>query len=264
MPGRVVARGCSVKVAAVRGPAHLQGMTELSRVGAIVRRHDPDRFFTALFAPAEHRDTLFTLYAFNHELARAREAVREPFAALIRLQWWREIIEGARRRHEVAEPLGHALDKGLLHPVDLAGMIDAREAEAEPIESMDAFIAYVQGTAGGVMVAAARALGAETPESLRRPGAAYGVAGILRSAESRAGQGRSVLPAGRDADPALRTELVGLARTWLADRPPIRRPALAASLPLVLAARDLRAPGTRPRGLLDRLAVTRAAALGRV
>ena len=69
---------------------------------ALVRRHDPDRFLTALLAPAAHRDTLLLLYAFNHELARAREAAREPMMALIRLQCWREVVECAHRRHEVA------------------------------------------------------------------------------------------------------------------------------------------------------------------
>ena len=77
-----------------------------------MRRHDPDRFLTALFAPPEKRDALLTLYAFNHELARAREAVSEPPLALIRLQWWREVVEGARRRHEVAEPLAAAIEAG--------------------------------------------------------------------------------------------------------------------------------------------------------
>ena len=62
----------------------------------LVRRHDPDRFLTALFAPPEKRDALLTLYAFNHELARAREVASEPPLALIRLQWWREVVEGAR------------------------------------------------------------------------------------------------------------------------------------------------------------------------
>jgi phytoene synthase len=42
-------------------------------IAALVRRHDPDRFLTALFAPPAKRDALLTLYAFNHELARARE-----------------------------------------------------------------------------------------------------------------------------------------------------------------------------------------------
>ena len=54
-----------------------------------VRRHDPDRFFTALFAPPVRRGAVLALYAFNHELARAREAASEPALALIRLHWWR-------------------------------------------------------------------------------------------------------------------------------------------------------------------------------
>jgi phytoene synthase len=58
-------------------------------IAALVRRHDPDRFLTSLFAPPAQRDALLTLYAFNHELARAREVISEPPLALIRLQWWR-------------------------------------------------------------------------------------------------------------------------------------------------------------------------------
>ena len=79
-------------------PAGVRGRTTTlnEAIVALVRRHDPDRFLTALFAPPEKRDALLTLYAFNHELARAREAVSEPPLALIRLQWWREVVEGAR------------------------------------------------------------------------------------------------------------------------------------------------------------------------
>ena len=47
----------------------------LSACAELVRRHDPDRFLTALFAPPAMRETLFVLYAVNHELARAREVV---------------------------------------------------------------------------------------------------------------------------------------------------------------------------------------------
>ncbi len=255
-------------------------MSLLSPVGEIVRRHDPDRYFTALFAPAEHRETLFTLYAFNHELARAREAVREPYMALIRLQWWREVIEGARRRHEVAGPLGEALDAGRLDAAVLAGMVDAREAEAGPIEGMAAFEEYVLGTAGGVMVAAARALGMADAESLRRPGAAYGVAGVLRSVGAHARQGRCLLPedvlaeaglTGGDViaapdGPALAPvvgALRGLACDWLGE---VTRPeaGLAAALPTTLARRDLRRGGrSGGRSLSDRIAVLWAAARGR-
>src|SRR5271163_3052970 len=82
----------------------------LSPAAAITRRHDRDRFQTALFAPAARREALFALYAFNYEIARVREAVTQPMLGQIRLQWWRENIAaafegGGRRHHPVVEPL---------------------------------------------------------------------------------------------------------------------------------------------------------------
>ena len=115
----------------LRQARHLGHMNQA--IAALVRRHDPDRFLTALFAPPEKRDALLTLYAFNHELARAREVVSEPPLALIRLQWWREVVEGAHRRHEVADPLRAAIEAGAARSrATCCALIDAREAEAEP------------------------------------------------------------------------------------------------------------------------------------
>jgi phytoene synthase len=165
-------------------------------IGALVRRHDPDRFLTALFASPARREALFVLYAFNHELARAREAASEPMLALIRLQWWREVVEGARRRHPVAEPLGALLEAGVLDRADLLGVIAAREVEADPaIGTVAAWRDYLLGGAGGLAVAAGRLLGAPEPEALRPFGAAYGAAGVLRSVPALARQGRCLLPA---------------------------------------------------------------------
>ncbi len=257
----------------------------LSSCAEIVRRHDPDRFLTALFAPPAMRETLFVLYAVNHELARAREVVSNPMLALIRLQWWREVAEGARRRHEVAGPLGEALDTGKLDAADVLAIIDGREAEADPIETEAAFRDYVRATAGGVAVAAGRALGAAGPalDALRDLGAAYGVAGILRSVPALARQSRCVLPeellaqhgvslADLIADPdraalaEVRTRIAAIASDWLATGRAVRLPkqAIAAALPAVLARRDLAYPHTSPRGLADRVAVTIAALQGRV
>src|SRR5215471_6644996 len=94
----------SVRIARSGQPGHP------SAVAAIVRRHDRDRFQTALFAPAARREALFALYAFNYEIARVRESVREPALGQIRLEWWRETIAAAYdgalpRRHPVAEAL---------------------------------------------------------------------------------------------------------------------------------------------------------------
>jgi phytoene synthase len=253
----------------------------LSPLAALVRRHDPDRFLTALFAPPPRRESLFLLYAFNHELARAREVASQPTLALIRLQWWREVVEGAPRRHEVAGPLRRALAEGVFQAGELLDMIAAREREADPaIETYADWLSYLRGGAGSLAVAAGRLLGASQYDVLRSIGAAYAVAGLLRSEIALARQGRCLLPADRlavagftiekvIATPcapglaSLRAELAAAGRVMLpaGDDRRFDRKVIAAALPGVLARRDLRlgAPVDRKRGLGDRLAVVAAA-----
>ncbi|HET7879990.1 MAG TPA: squalene/phytoene synthase family protein [Acetobacteraceae bacterium] len=248
-----------------------------------VRRHDPDRFLTALFAPPPKRAALLTLYAFNHELARARDVASEPTLALIRLQWWREVVEGAVRRHPVADVLRDTISTGALAMADLLAMIDAREAEAEPGFATTAdWQAYLYGSAGGVAVAAGHLLGAPDAEALRPLGAAYGLAGVLRSILAHARQGRCLLPHDRLAEHALTPERLiatpsspqalmvtrQLAREGmqLLRRMRLPRSAIAAALPAVLARRDLRRAPAFPveRGLGDRVGVLLAAISSRV
>jgi phytoene synthase len=268
-------------------------------VAGFARRHDPDRFLCAIFAPQQTREGLFALIAFNHELARAREAAKTPLIALMRLQWWRDAVEDAAagkpaRRHEVAGPLHAAISAGAFDADSLRAMIDAREAEAEEegIPTEAALGAYLRGTAGGFAVAAGRLLGAPPAllPALQEAGAAYGLAGVLRSVAVLAAQGRCLLPqealATEDLGPeavvaapeaaAVRRVVAGLARPALAPLPDLGRRlrglprgALAAALPLVLARRDLQrlAAGRAvpaERGFGDRAAVTLAGLLGRV
>jgi phytoene synthase len=253
----------------------------------IVRANDPDRFLTAIFAPPEQREALLVLYAFNHELARAREVASQPLIGLMRLQWWREVVEGADRRHEVATPLAELIAEGRLARDDLLGMIAAREAEAdEAFESIDAWRTYLRGTAGGLAVAAGRLLGADPSACARLEalGAAYGVAGLLRNVGAHARQGRCLLPAdvlaaaGLDVhtviagkgSATLRRVVRGLAPEGQAllreGRGAMTSSIIAAALPAVLARRDLRRIETAPRerGFGDRWAVAQAWMLGRV
>ena len=268
----------------------------LSPIAAFARAHDPDRFLAALFAPPERREAIFTLIAFNHELARAREAASHPMAALIRLQWWRDAVEEPlagkqARRHEVAEPLHAALTAGSLDPAALGAMIDAREAEAEEagIPTEAEFVTWLRGTAGGFAYAAGLALGgsAEEAEKLRALGGAYGLAGVLRSVVAHAAQGRCLLPGDRLAAAGLNAEAVisaptapalsalcaemaaeGLEALQTAPRD-VPKALIAAALPVVLAARDLRrlAAGkvvSAPRGVVDRGTVIWAGWRGRL
>jgi len=223
-----------------------------------LRRADPDRFFCTLFAPAEKRDFLILLYAFNHELARAREVASEPILALIRLNWWREVVDGTAKPHEIATPLTKALDAGVFAREDLLGLVTARELEAEPeIADAEAFFGYARGTAGRLARIAGKLLGVDS-EAIEDLGTAYGISGILRAAPLlMARQGRSLLP----ADGTGQAALIAAARRLLARQPP--RIGLAAALPAVYARRDLGKPFS-PRGLADRLAVMRAAFTGRL
>jgi len=232
-------------------------MTTSSALLERVRRADPDRFFCSLFAPEDKRAALWLLYLFNHELARAREVASEPVLALIRLTWWREVVEGAEKQHEIATPLRQALASGVFSPADLSRLIDAREMEAEPeMPDLDAFMKYARGTAGQLARIAGKLLGADS-DAAEALGTAYGISGILRAAPFLAASGRSLLP----ADGTRQDQLIEIARSLLRQKAP--RDILPAVLPAVFAKRDLGRP-YRPRGFGDRLAVIRAAVTKRI
>ena len=157
-----------------------------NRLAQSVRTADPDRYFATLFAPEPLRPHLFALYAFNHEVARIAETVREPMLGAIRLEWWRETVEqaakGIPRNHDVARGLA-ALFKA--HDVELStleGIIAARafDASAERFDDFAALEAYLGATGGAVMRSACVILGGDP--AIARPAAlAYGLAGLLRS-----------------------------------------------------------------------------------
>ncbi|MBB2173213.1 squalene/phytoene synthase family protein [Gluconacetobacter asukensis] len=264
---------------------------------AVARRADPDRFLCALFLPQAAREDAFTLIAFNHETVRAlggmqSRAVAGPMAGLIRLQWWREIVEGAGHPHAVAGPLRALIAAGRVKAETLLGILDAREAELDGLADWPAWRAAMLGGAGGVQVAIAQAAGVTDPALLKAVeshGAAYGAGGLVRHLDMVLASGRCPVPdsalaeAGLSGDAirdgatltpdilrALRAALCREGAVFLAEagRPRLPRAARAAALPGVLARRDLArgadgAPaGFAPRGLGDRLAVMAAMAFG--
>jgi 15-cis-phytoene synthase len=80
----------------------------------VARNEDRDRWLGALFAPAQARPHLHALIAFERELSRLRESVREPMAGELRLTWWREAL--SRERPEEAQ--GHPVAAALVDTLD--------------------------------------------------------------------------------------------------------------------------------------------------
>src|SRR5215207_6502960 len=114
--------------------SHSGGVPGVSSLGGFVRAHDRDRFQTALFAPAERREALFALYAFNYEVARVRESVTQPMLGQIRLQWWREVVAASyagapARQHVVAGPLAALIAEIAPAREHFERIIDTRERD---------------------------------------------------------------------------------------------------------------------------------------
>ena len=191
----------------------------LSYCGQEVRKYDKDRFLTALFAPADRREALFALYAFNLEIAKTREVVTEPVLGQIRLQWWHDAIgeayDGTPRRHEVLLPLAEAIREFGLTRGHFEKLIDAREADLtdEPPADATCLISYAEVTGVPLVLLALEILGVSDPAA-GTGGAAcrhrLGLTGLLRAIPFHARAHRLYMP--KDA----------LARHGVARGPPVR------------------------------------------
>jgi NADH dehydrogenase [ubiquinone] 1 alpha subcomplex assembly factor 6 len=236
---------------------------------AALKRFDRDRYLATLFAPASARPALWALYAFNSEVARVREQVREPIAGRIRLQWWRDVIaaiyDGAAPEVPLARALARAVAAHGLSREPFARLIEARESdlEEEPPADLAALVAYAEDSSSSLVTLALEVLGVRegvAHEAGRRVGIAWALSGLLRAAPHRARAGRIDFPAAllrehgiaagridpRHTPPGLAAvarRIADVAQANLAEArrlaPDVPRAALPALLPATLAAHDL-------------------------
>jgi|SRR5579863_2364948 len=153
----------------------------------LVRTADRDRYLAALFAPAQHRDALFALYAFNVEVGRVREVAREALPGEIRLQWWREVLSGERggeaKANPVAAALLHSIERYRLAADKLTELIEARRFDLydEPMAGIAVVEAYAKATSSTVIGLAAQILGVDAEPAAQPAGIAYGITRLLRA-----------------------------------------------------------------------------------
>jgi phytoene/squalene synthetase len=184
----------------------------ISYCGELLRGGDHDRFLTALFSSAATREPLFTLYAFNLEIARIRDHVKEPLLGEMRLQWWREGIAGIFSSqscpdHPVLQALGEAIAVFDLPRQRFEIMLDARSADfsSQPHATLDALETYADAVSAGLMRLAALLLERARPgdgfpihiqdAAFHHAGAGYMLAGLLRSIAFHGARGQICLPA---------------------------------------------------------------------
>jgi phytoene synthase len=169
-----------------------------------VRAADHDRYLTALYAPADKRDALFSLYAFNAEIAGIRDRIHEALPGEVRLQWWRDVIAAggqAGAGHPVAESLNATIATYNLPKPAFDNMLEARifDLYDDPMPSRTDLEGYCGETAAALIQLAAMVLDpVEAPgfaELSGRAGCAQAMTGLLLLLPLHRRRGQCFVPA---------------------------------------------------------------------
>jgi phytoene synthase len=149
---------------------------------SLVRAADKDRYLAGLFAPVAARRHLYALYAFAAEIARVREAAREPLPGEIRLQWWCDALAGEGRGEILANPVAAALIGTVaqcgLSKEPLIALIDAHGFDLydDAMPSLADLDTYARHTAGTLFGLGAKILGGADTDAIAAAAAAAGIA----------------------------------------------------------------------------------------
>jgi phytoene synthase len=169
----------------------------------IVREHDFERYAATLFVPPRARRPLLALYAFNVELRRVRDHVSQPLPGEIRLQWWRDLIDGDARGSVEASPVAAELMAAVsnhdLPRSELSQLVDARVFDLydDPMLSLDMLERYCDDTAGRLFSLSARILGGASEaarHAAHHAGIAQGLAEVIANLPFHAARKQLYLP----------------------------------------------------------------------
>ncbi|MER8761266.1 MULTISPECIES: phytoene/squalene synthase family protein [unclassified Mesorhizobium] len=170
-----------------------------------VRAADHDRYLTALYAPEDKRDALFSLYAFNAEIAGIRDRIHEALPGEVRLQWWRDVIaveeDGAEVGHPVADALKATISAHHLPKAAFENMLEARifDLYDDPMPSRTDLEGYCGETAAALIQLAAIVLDpVQAPrfaELAGRAGCAQAMTGLLLLLPLHRERGQCFVPA---------------------------------------------------------------------
>ena len=132
-----------------------------------LRGLDGDLYLCHLFAPAETRDALLVLYHLYADIARIPSQVSDPMIGAIRLQWFRDLLDGVAEGESRGAPIGEALLAYPLVKEALMPLIDGREAALrEGTRSLEELEAEAAQVGPALMRVSAQILNAEADDTL--------------------------------------------------------------------------------------------------
>lgn len=170
-----------------------------------VRAADHDRYLSALYAPADKRDALLALYAFNAEIAGVRDRIREALPGEVRLQWWRDVIASDAPDAGAGNPFAEALTAAIrqygLPRQAFDNYLEARifDLYDDPMPSRTDLEGYCGETASALIQLAALVLDpVEAPrftELAGHAGCAQAITGLLLLLPLHRARGQCYVPA---------------------------------------------------------------------
>ena len=170
-----------------------------------LRQSDFDRYLAVLYAPEEKRPALAALYAFNAEIARIRDVVHDALPGEVRLQWWRDLINGTEHGAVTGNPVAALLLKAIQDYQLPRSIFDAYcEARIfdlynDAMPSRNDLEGYCGETACAVLQMAAMILDADAAKSSAElsghAGVAQAVSGLLRLMPLHRRRGQVYVPA---------------------------------------------------------------------
>ncbi len=171
----------------------------------LVRDLDRDRYLATLFAPADKRPGLFALYAFNAEVAIVRDKVSDALPGEVRLQWWRDVLDGGAYGdvggHPVAAALLETIESYKLPREPFHNLLEARifDLYEDPMPTLADLEGYAGETSSVPMQLASMILSGDPAHALcdasGHGGVAYALTGLMRSLPWHARRHQMYLPA---------------------------------------------------------------------
>lgn len=171
---------------------------------ATLRDTDRDRYLACLLSPQDKRNALAAIYAFNAEIARIRDVIRQPLAGEIRLQWWRGQFEEGPNDEAHANPVADALFKAIetyrLPRQTFIDMLDARifDLYDDPFPDRNALEGYAGETASALIQLAGLILSpsdaAASAQAAGHAGVAQAVSGALLLMPNHVTRGQLYIP----------------------------------------------------------------------
>lgn len=183
-------------------------MVNAATTGAIeageLRRIDPDRYLSTLYAVPDKRVDLTALYLFNAEIASIRERIHEPLPGEVRIQWWRDMLAAgveAESGHPLAMTLSAVIARHNLPRDAFDRYLQARifDLYDDPMPSRSDLEGYCGETASALIQLSALILepqaAVDYASAAGHAGCAQAIAGLVRMLPLHRARGQCYVPA---------------------------------------------------------------------